>query len=145
MEAIKNDDKKLFGDFAVLACGLDEDKHRAFLSVAKDFSGDLKVVFAADGSENKTLSELFKLDDLYGFLKPSLMPKALIMSGFRQNQLLEFIEKVKHALIGFELMAVLTPISVKWKLSDLLNELKKEAEEFKRRRENERDDKKSTT
>lgn len=53
----------------------------------------------------------------------AIVPKALIMSGFTQKEIHNFVQNYKSLSLPMPLFAVVTPTSKKWKLGKLLKEL----------------------
>lgn len=62
--------------------------------------------------------------------------KVIILHGFDKSEILKVMKLIKENFQGEDLIfASTTPISLTWKVEDLINELKQEHEEFKRRRQ----------
>jgi hypothetical protein len=63
--------------------------------------------------------------------EPADLPRAVIMSGFTQNEVHRIMSAYRQAGLPAQLWATLTPVSENWLLGDLLEELLKEDEFFK--------------
>ncbi len=134
MKKLNDTDKKLFGDYALLVSGFEEFEQESILLTSKEHNALLKVVFAKQEDSKSSLQEIFSKDDKYGY-KNTLYPKrALIMSGFLEKEIAEFMKKIYSLRLVSNLWAVLTPTSQNWKLSELLEELEKEDRELKKTR-----------
>ena len=131
MQKIGESDKKLFGEFAIVASGFSKDERKDLMDIANQHSKELKVIFAAEKDGSLKLKELFSKEHNYGFLNEEYPKKAVIMSGFLEKELIDFMKSVKSAGLNPKLWAVLTQTSNDWKLCDLLDELEKEAEAMK--------------
>jgi len=65
--------------------------------------------------------------------------KVIILHGFDKSEILKVMKLLKENFQGEDLIfASTTPISLTWKVEDLINELKQEHEEFKRMRQTNR-------
>jgi hypothetical protein len=62
------------------------------------------------------------------------MRRAIIMSGFTQNELHRLMTAYRNSGQPTQLWATLTPISENWLIEKLLGELAAEAETFKKQR-----------
>jgi hypothetical protein len=60
--------------------------------------------------------------------EPADLPRAVIMSGFTQNEVHRIMSAYRQAGLPAQLWATLTPVSENWLLGDLLKELVKENE-----------------
>ena len=133
MKEIGETDKRLYGEYAVLYVGFSKDEREKLKNFSKSHSEGLKVVFACKDDMDVLLKEVFKRDDGSCFEEDADFPKTVIMSGFTEKELLEFLKELKTLDIKYELAAVLTKFSKDWKLKDLVGELIKEREELARR------------
>ena len=137
MKEIGETNKKLYGEYAVLYAGFSKDEREKLKDFSKSHSQELKVVFACKDDGDALLKEIFKRNDGSCIEEDAEFPKTVIMSGFTEKKLLEFLKKLKTLGISYELAAVLTKFSKDWKLKDLVGELIKEREELaKRNRKN---------
>jgi hypothetical protein len=125
--------KRMYGKRALLVCGFAPDQQQPVLDLlTHDIFQDLPVIFAAADDSNRTLMDLFALEDNTGLGNRSEMPRALIMSGFTEKELHRLMALYRHSEMPPTLWATLTPTSEKWALSQLLRELRAEAEAMKR-------------
>jgi hypothetical protein len=62
---------------------------------------------------------------------PADLPRAVVMSGFTQNEVHRIMSAYRQAGLPAQLWATLTPVSENWLLADLLDELVKENEVIK--------------
>ncbi len=128
-------EKKLHGPRKLIVCGYPELDQRALLSLLeKDDFKDLPVIFVTNRDSKKTISELLTLDDRSGQDEVSDMRRAIIMSGFTQNELHRLMTAYRNSGLSTQLWATLTPISENWPVEKLLGELAAEAEAFKKQR-----------
>ncbi len=128
-------EKKLHGPRKLIVCGYPDLEQRALLSLLEknDFN-DLPVIFVTNRDSKKTISELLTLDDRSGQDEFSDMRRAIIMSGFTQNELHRLMTAYRNSGLSTQLWATLTPISENWPVEKLLGELAAEAEAFKKQR-----------
>ncbi len=130
MKEIGETDKKLYGEYAVLYAGFSEEEREKLKNFSKSHSESLKVVFACKNDGKLLLKEIFKRNDGGCINEDTDLPKTVILSGFTEKKLLEFLKKLKTLGISYELAAVLTRTSKDWKFKDLIGELIKEREEI---------------
>jgi len=133
MKEIGETDRKLYGEYAVLYAGFSKYDREKLKFFSKSHSRKLKVLFACKSDGELPLKDIFKRDDESCIEEDTDFPKTVIMSGFREKELLEFLKKLKDLSVPYELAAVLTKFSKDWKLRDLIAELIKEREEIARR------------
>ncbi|MBE9570378.1 MAG: DUF3783 domain-containing protein [Proteobacteria bacterium] len=128
-------EKKLHGHRKLIVCGYPDLEQRALLSLLEknDFN-DLPVIFVTNQDSKKAISELLTLDDRSGQDGFSDMRRAIIMSGFTQNELHRLMTAYRNSGLSTQLWATLTPVSENWPVEKLLGELAAEAEAFKKQR-----------
>ena len=126
-------EKKLHGPRKLIVCGYPDLEQRALLSLLEknDFN-DLPVIFVTNQDSKKAISELLTLEDRSGQDGFSDMRRAIIMSGFTQNELHRLMTAYRNSGLSTQLWATLTPISENWPVEKLLGELAAEAEAFKK-------------
>ncbi len=135
MEKIERSDKRLFGEHhAVLAVGLKQEEKEALIEIAQEQLKNLKVIFGSKKDLNLKLKDIFAFEDKHGVDEEFSVPKTLIMSGFRESELLDFMKAIRKRIIEIKLLAVLTPTSNEWKLKELLAELIMEAKAMEKRK-----------
>lgn len=133
MKEIGETDKKLYGEYGVLYAGFSKDERERLKDFSKSHSKELKVVFVCKNDGELPLKDIFKRADGSCIEEDTDFPRTVILSGFKEKELLEFLRKLKALSVPYELAAVLTKFSKDWKLKDLIGELIKEREELARR------------
>ena len=135
-EKIQESDERMYGPKGILVCGYPPPEHRFFaLFMEKAGFSDRPIIFAKTEDAGKTLKELLGLNSGWGMGEPTDLPRAVIMSGFTQNEVHRIMVAYRQAGLPTQLWATLTPVSENWLLSDLLRELGKESEFFKKKKE----------
>ena len=135
-EKIQESDERMYGPKGILVCGYPPPEHRFFaLFMEKAGFSDKPIIFAKTEDAGKTLKELLGLNSGWGMGEPTDLPRAVIMSGFTQNEVHRIMVAYRQAGLPTQLWATLTPVSENWLLSDLLRELVKENEHFKKKKE----------
>lgn len=125
--------KRMYGPEKILVCGYKASEHEDFVSfLGKLGLGSVAVVFVGDGDGNVLLKELLKRKTRSGFGQDSNLKRALIISGFTQENLHLLISAYRKAGLPPQLWATLTPTSEQWPVGFLLQELEKEAEAMKK-------------
>ena len=134
-EKIQESDDRMYGPKGILVCGYPASEHRFFaLFMDKAGFGDRPVIFPTTEDAGKTLKELLGLTTGSGMGKPADLPRAVIMSGFTQNEVHRIMVAYRQAGLPTQLWATLTPVSENWLLADLLKELVKENEFFQEKK-----------
>ena len=115
----------------VLCFNLSGTKFQAVSSAAEKNGFEAKKVAQADFSQ--------KLAVLLGLIprenKVCLSPfkeEMLIMAGLAREEMDSFLAQLRRDNASIELKAVVTPYNLGWQCDDLLEELKKEHEQFKK-------------
>ncbi|AEA33271.1 DUF3783 domain-containing protein [Hippea maritima] len=134
MERIRETDKRLFGEYAVLYAGFSKQERQRLIEFSRSHSKNLKVLFSCLGDTDRVVEDIFRGDDGRCLDENTDYPKTVIMSGFSEKELLEFLKKFKGLDIPVQLVAVLTETSKDWLFKDLIEELKKESEEIRKRK-----------
>ncbi len=129
-----NSDKRLFGEYAVLAVGLKPAEQKQFVELATNHSEELKVVFGTKADLNVKLGDILAKEHLHGMGEEFSVPVTIVMSGFKEKEVAQFIQRLRQTNFGIKLLAVLTETSSNWKLKELLAELVKEAMELSRKK-----------
>lgn len=131
-EKIQESDERMYGPKGILVCGYPPPEHRFFcLFMEKAGFGDRPVIFPTNEDAGRTLKELLGLTTGSGTGEFADLPRALIMSGFTQNEVHRIMHAYRQAGLPAQLWATLTPVSENWLLADLLKELVKERETLK--------------
>lgn len=131
-EKIQESDESMYGPKGILVCGYPPPEHRFFaLFMEKAGFSDRPIIFPTTEDAGKTLKELLGLTTGSGMGEPTDLPRAVVMSGFTQNEVHRIMVAYRQAGLPTQLWATLTPVSENWLLADLLKELVKENEFFK--------------
>jgi hypothetical protein len=133
-EKIQNSDERMYGPKGILVCGYAPTEQR-FLGLFMDKAGfrDRPIIFPTTEDAGRTLKDLLGLTTGSGMGEPADLPRAVIMSGFTQNEVHRIMSAYRQAGLPAQLWATLTPVSENWILGDLLKELVKEDEFLKKR------------
>jgi Domain of unknown function (DUF3783) len=130
---VERSEERMYGPFKLLVCGYSQEEQNTFLAFLEEIGfGTLPVIFVTDADIPFTLSAILDREDRAGMEEPSLTKRAVILSGFTQAGLHQLISASKQAGFPAQLWATLTPVSEKWAIGYLLEELAKEAEAMKR-------------
>ncbi|RLB41405.1 MAG: hypothetical protein DRH12_08190 [Deltaproteobacteria bacterium] len=125
--------ERMYGQEKLLVCGYAPEEQQEFLGLLKELGLDsIPVVFVEEGDDEVTLVELLKRDGGKGMGRPSSLRRAVIMSGFTQENLHLLISAYRKSGLPQQLWATLTPVSENWSIGFLLRELEKEAETIRR-------------
>jgi hypothetical protein len=134
-QKIQESDERMYGPKGILVCGYPAPEHRFFaLFMDKAGFSDRPIIFPTSKDAGKTLKELLGLTTESGMGEPAGLPRAIIMSGFTQNEVHRIMYAYRQAGLPAQLWATLTPLSENWLLADLLNELVKENDALKGRK-----------
>jgi hypothetical protein len=82
----------------------------------------------------ESLAGLLELADGSGAGLPSALPRAVIVAGITEAQLISLMTVCKKSDMQQALWAVLTPVSEKWTVEQLLAELAREREALQKRK-----------
>jgi hypothetical protein len=135
-EKVEKSNQRMHGAKAILVCGYASDEHEPLAdALAQIGFADRPVIFATDGDAERTLVELLSSENRSGMGMRSSMPRAIIMSGFTQEELHILMNAYRKAGLPPQLWATLTPVSENWTLETLLKELSKEDKALKKQRE----------
>jgi len=127
-------EKRMYGPKGILICGYPPDEHGPLAEALEQIGyGDRPFIFVTDGDSAKTLAEVLALGDRWGMGQPSQMARAMIMSGFTQQEVHTIMSAYRKADLPNQLWATLTPVSETWPVEKLLTELAAEAEAIKKR------------
>ena len=128
-QKIQESDERMYGPKGILVCGYPAPEHRFFvLFMEKAGFSDRPIIFPTNADSGRTLKELLGMTAGSGMGEPADLPRAVIMSGFTQNEVHRIMYAYRQAGLPAQLWATLTPISENWLLSGLLKELVKEKE-----------------
>ncbi len=137
-QKIEKTEDRMYGPWKLIACGYKADEQQIFLNFLKKLGfEDLPVIFVFDEQKNFTLEELLRQPHETGLGTDSSLTRAVILSGFSQEGIHRILSGYRSYGFPKQLWATLTPISIKWTISALLNELEKEARAFEKRKRSE--------
>ncbi len=127
-QKIQESYERMYGPKGILVCGYPAPEHRFFaLFMEKAGFRDRPIIFPTNEDAVRTLKELLGLNTGSGMGESADLPRAIVMSGFTQNEVHRIMHAYRQAGLPAQLWATLTPISENWLLADLLNELVKES------------------
>ncbi len=122
----------MYGPWKLLVCGYPVEEQAPFLSFLEALGfKDLPVIFVTEEDLRLSLETVLNRGDKDGFGTASSMARAVILSGFTHNDLHKLISGYRQHQLPEQLWATLTPISEKWPITVLLEELSKEAQAMK--------------
>ena len=126
----------MYGPRGILVCGYPASERSSLLYLLEEngFS-DLPVIFVSYTDLTKTLKELLTSPHRSSLGEDSEMRRAIIMSGFRRKELYQLMALYRLAELPPQLWASLTPISEKWSVTRLLDELAAESEAIKKQKQ----------
>src|SRR5512136_2097915 len=126
-QKIQESDERMYGPKGLLVCGYPPPEHRFFaMFMEKAGFSDRPIIFPTNEDARRTLKELLGLTAGSGIGEHADLPRAIIMSGFTQNEVHKIMYAYRQAGLPAQLWATLTLISENWLLSELLNELVKD-------------------
>jgi hypothetical protein len=126
--------KRMYGPKGILVCGYSPAEHIPLADVLGQIGfNDRPIVFVRNEDLNKTLRQLLNSDDRTGMGNASDMARAIVMSGFTQQELHMLMTAYRKAQLPKQHWATLTPVSENWTIKALLVELAAEARAFKKK------------
>lgn len=130
---VENTDEKMYGPRGLLVCGYAPGEHAAVEELVSHLIGpDMPVIFASDDMADHRLEAIFSSAGGTGRGSVSMLRRGMILSGFTMKELHMLMAAYKEAGLPRQLWATLTPVSRKWSLAALIDELIKESDAFKR-------------
>lgn len=131
-EKIGQSEERMYGPKGMIVCGYPPSEQRFFFTfMEKAGFNDRPVIFARTEDASLSLKDLLSLTTAWGMGETSEMPRALIMSGFTQNELHKIMSAYRYAGLPGQIWATLTPVSETWTVTELLDELQKEDQALK--------------
>jgi len=123
-EKVSTSDKPLYGPRRLLLCGFPAEAQPKFEIVLKAVGlQNVPRVWVTAEQGDTLLSELLTLEDNTGAGGSSTLPRAIIVAGISQNELINLMTVCKQAGMRGSLWATLTPTSENWSAQQLLAEL----------------------
>ncbi|MCU0559176.1 MAG: DUF3783 domain-containing protein [Desulfobacterales bacterium] len=134
-EKLTSSQQPLYGPRRLLLCGFGPEAQTKFATLL-DWAGmaDVPKVWATGEQGAAVLSELMALPDGSGAGTASSLPRAVIVGGITQAQLIHLMNACKRSGMRPPLWACLTPVSETWPLERLLAELARERAAMEKRR-----------
>jgi hypothetical protein len=134
-EKVTRSEKILYGPRKLLMCGFGAEAQKKFdaiLGVAG--LSEVPKVWVATGQGAAALSDLLELADGSGAGLPSALPRAVIVAGITEAQLIGLMSVCRKSGMQPALWAVLTPVSEQWTVAQLLAELAREREALQKKK-----------
>jgi hypothetical protein len=134
-EKVTPSQKVLYGPYKLLLCGFAAESQKKFETVLGLVGlTDVPRVWVTAEQAATSLTDLLELAGGSGFGVSSMLPRAVIVAGITEAQLISLMTVSKKSGMQQTLWAVLTPISEKWTLTDLLAELAREREALQKKK-----------
>jgi hypothetical protein len=132
-EKVSRSEKLLYGPRKLLLCGFGAEAREKFNGVLGMVGlADVPRVWVATEQGEMTLADLLELADGSGEEAASALPRAVIVSGITEAQLISLMTVCRKSGMQAAFWAVLTPVSEKWSVQQLLAELAREREALQR-------------
>ena len=127
-------EKRVYGPRKLLLCGFTASSQSRFEGVL-EMTGiaDVPKVWVTAEQQQRTLAELLELPDGSGAGASSTLPRAVVVSGITEAQLIGLMSMCRKSGMTQALWACLTPVSESWPLRQLLAELAREREAMQQR------------
>jgi len=134
-EKVTRSEKILYGPRKLLLCGFTAESRKKFNTVLEMVGlAAVPKVWVATEQGSTPLADLLELPDGSGSEAASALPRAIIVAGITEAQLISLMTVCKKSGMQNPLWAVLTPVSEKWTVSQLLTELAREREALQKRK-----------
>jgi hypothetical protein len=133
-EKMTSSDKTLYGPCKLLLCGFPAGAQPK-LNTVLDMAGLNAVhrVWVSRDQAEIRLSDLFCLPDGEGSGISSDLPRAIIVAGITEKELIRLMAVCRKTGMKAAMWATLTPTSENWNLSELLAELSAERRALQKR------------
>jgi hypothetical protein len=133
-EKVTRSEKLLYGPRKLLLCGFGAEARNQFNTVL-GMAGlaDVPKIWVATEQMTMVLANLLELPDGSGSGEASVLPRAVIVAGITEAQLIGLMTICKKSGMQQALWAVLTPGSEKWTVQQLLTELAREREALQKK------------
>lgn len=133
-EKVTASEKRLYGPRKLLLCGFEPEAQPKFASILETAGlADVPRIWVGGEQEGVRLFELLELPDGSGAGAPSTLARAIIVCGITEAQLIGLMRTCKQTGMRPPLWAVLTPVSEKWPVRQLLEELAREREAMRKK------------
>lgn len=134
-EKLTRSEKILYGPRKLLLCGFGAEAQKKFDTIL-GMAGlsDVPKVWVTTPQGTTPLADLIELAAGSGAGKSSNLPRAVIVAGITEAQLITLMTICKKSGMQQSLWAVLTPVSEKWTVEQLLTELARERETLQKKK-----------
>jgi hypothetical protein len=133
-DKVTRSEKILYGPRRLLLCGFGAEARKKFESlIGMAGLADVPRVWVTTEQGTAPLSDLLLLADGSGADAASELPRAVIVAGITEAQLIGLMTACKKSGMQPTLWAVLTPVSEAWTVGQLLAELAREREAMQKR------------
>jgi hypothetical protein len=132
---VTRSEKRIYGPRKLVLCGFTartQSKFEAVLSMMG--MADVPKVWVTAERQQHTLAELLELPDGSGAGGSSTLPRAVVVCGITEAQLIGLMSMCKKSGMTQAFWACLTPVSENWSLQQLLAELAREREAMEKRK-----------
>ena len=134
-EKVTQSQKILYGPRKLLLCGFSAESQKKFETVLGLVGlTDVPRVWVTGKQGAASLADLLELPGSSGTGMSSTLPRAVIVAGITEAQLVSLMTVCKKSGMQQTLWAVLTPVSEKWTVDQLLAELAREREVLQKRK-----------
>lgn len=134
-EKVTRTDKLLYGPRKLLLCGFPDAARSAFEQVLESAGlSTVPRVWVSEDRAETPIHELLELPDGTGAEEPSGLPRAVIVAGITEAQLIGLMSVCRKSGMQPALWAVLTPVSERWTVEQLLAELAREREALQKKK-----------
>jgi hypothetical protein len=134
-EKVTQSQKILYGPRKLLLCGFGAESQKKFETVLGLVGlTDVPRVWVTAEQGTASLAELLELAGDSGSGASSTLPRAVIVAGITEAQLISLMTACKKSGMQQTLWAVLTPVSEKWTVEQLLAELARERDALQKRK-----------
>jgi hypothetical protein len=133
-EKVTRSEKILYGPRKLLLCGFEAESQKKFETIL-GLAGlpEVPKVWVATQQGTVPLADLLELESGSGAGTSSNLPRAVIVAGITEAQLIRLMTVCKKSGMQQALWAVLTPVSEKWTVEQLLAELAREREALQKK------------
>lgn len=133
-EKVTTSDKPLYGPRKLLLCGFSSAAQSKFETVLDMVDlRETPKIWVSDDQGDMALSTLLQLPDNSGASVSSNLPRAIVVAGISQNELISLMTVCRKAGMMNALWATLTPVSENWTIQQLLAELAAERKAINRK------------
>ena len=134
-EKVTRSEKILYGPRRLLLCGFGGESQKKFETILGMVGlTDVSKVWVTTEQGAAALAGLLELADGSGAGLPSALPRSVIVAGITEAQLISLMTVCKKSGMQQALWAVLTPVSEKWTVEQLLAELVREREALQKKK-----------